>query len=194
MSTSNKPKVTVPAEMPREAAPEILAKRDQLIADLETAAKGSTGTLQQVLRKMSALISNTKPGAALDNRLFQDVKDAFQRFSQDTEAAAKRPPVLMQSVEWMQAYLSSRGFAVEGAAATTATTASAPAAAANPAAPRAAGGGKDGFESGASQRARVLGDVPPPPGAQPDAAKDQQQQLESFKTWMKNPGVGKVKG
>jgi hypothetical protein len=190
MSTSNKPKVTVPAEMPREAAPEILAKRDQLIADLETAAKASTGTLQQVLRKMSALISNTKPGAALDNRLFQDVKDAFQRFSQDTEAAAKRPPVLMQSVEWMQAYLSSRGFAVEGAAA----PASAPAAAANPAAPRAAGGGKDGFESGGSQRARVLGDVPPPPGAQPDAAKDQQQQLESFKTWMKNPGVGNVKG
>jgi ABC-type transporter Mla subunit MlaD len=189
MSTSNKPQVTVPAEMPREAAPEILAKRDQLIADLETAAKASTGTLQQVLRKMSALISNTKPGAALDNRLFQDVKDAFQRFSQDTEAAAKRPPVLMQSVEWMQAYLSSRGFAVEGAAA----TASAPAAAANPAAPRAAGG-KDGFESGGSQRARVLGDVPPPPGAQPEGAKDQQQQLESFKTWMKNPGVGNVKG
>jgi hypothetical protein len=184
MSTNN-PKVTVPAEMPPEAPPELVAKRDQMLADLETAAKATTGTQQQVMRKMAALIANTKPGAALDNQLFQDVKDAFQRYSQDPTASAKpQPAVLMQAVEWMQTYLASRGFAVQG------TPAGAPA----PAGQRGAAKASDSFESGGAQRARALtGDVPPP-AAQPGSTTDQQQQLESFKTWMKNPALGKVKG
>ncbi|PTL80499.1 hypothetical protein [Vitiosangium sp. GDMCC 1.1324] len=187
MSTSN-PKVNVPAEMPPEAPAELLAKRDKLVADLEAAAKSATGTQQQVMRKMATLLGSTKQGAPFDPQLFQDVKDAFQRYAQDPEASAKpQPAILMQSVEWMQNYLSSRGFAVQGA------PASAPAATAAPAPAR---GGKDSFESGASQKARAItGDVPPPPAGQPAPPADKQQQdLESFKTWMKNPGLGKVKG
>jgi hypothetical protein len=184
MST-NKP--NVPAEMPPAAPNEILAKRDQIIAELEKAAKDTTGTLQQVLRKMVTLLTSTKPGVPHSNQALQDVKDAFTRYSQDPEALAKpRPAILMESVEWMQAYLASRGFPVQAA---SASAAPAPAAS-KPAA--GAKGGKDSFESGGAQRARSLtGEAPPPPAGQQN---ESQEQLESMKNWMLNPGLGKVKG
>lgn len=185
MSTSNPPKVTVPAEMPPEAPPELLAKRDPLIAELENAAKSATGTLQQVLRKLAGLLKSTtaKPGAPIDVGLFEDVKMAFERYSKEPpEVIAKKPAVLNQGLEWMQTYLASRGFPVAGAA---------PAAAAP-----AAGGkraGNDSFESGASQRARALsGEAPPPPAQQGTVGS--KEQIESIKNWQMNPGLGKVKG
>lgn len=185
MTTTNKP--NVPAEMPPAAPNDILAKRDQIIADLEKAAKDTSGTLQQVLRKMVTLLTGTKPGVPHSNQALQDVKDAFTRYSQDPEALKQpRPAVLMTSVEWMQAYLASRGFPVAEA-----SSSAAPAATAAKPAAAAKGGAKDGFESGSSQHARALGgDVPVTPGQQP---KDQEQ-LESIKNWMLNPGIGKVKG
>lgn len=188
---STPPNLTVPKEMPPEAPESLVAKRDTLIAELEKAAKDSTGTLQQVLRKMVTLLNSTKPGAPYNPQSMQDVKDAFTRYSQDTEAVAKpRPPVLMESVEWMQQYLASRGFPVQGAA----PAASAPAAA-KPAAAAGKGGAKDSFESGgAKSAARSLGgDVPPPPAAQ-QQEQQPQKDLESMKNWMLNPGLGKVKG
>jgi hypothetical protein len=183
MTTTNKP--NVPAEMPPAAPNEILAKRDQIIADLEKAAKETSGTLQQVLRKMVTLLTSTKPGVPHSNQALQDVKDAFTRYSQDPEALKQpRPAVLMTSVEWMQAYLASRGFPVsEASSSAAAPTAGKPAVA-------GMGGAKDGFESGASQHARALGgDVPMAPGQQP-----KEQELDSIKNWMLNPGIGKVKG
>ncbi|WNG45662.1 hypothetical protein F0U60_17305 [Archangium minus] len=183
MSTPNN--LTVPAEMPPAAPADLVAKRDHIIAELEKAAKDASGTLQQVLRKMVTLLASTKPGAPYNPQSLQDVKDAFTRYSQDPEAVAKpRPAILMESVEWMQAYLASRGFPVAGAApAASAPAASKPASAAK--------GAKDSFESGGSQHARSLGgDVPVPPG-QPNK---EQEQLESMKSWMLNPGLGKVKG
>ncbi|MFL5351365.1 hypothetical protein [Archangium sp.] len=184
MSTSNPPKVTVPAEMPPEAPPELIAKRDPLIAELENAAKSATGSLQQVLRKLAGLLKSTtaKPGAPIDVGLFEDVKMAFERFSKEPpEVIAKKPAILNQGLEWMQTYLASRGFPVAGAA---------------PAAPSAAGGkraGNDSFESGASQRARALsGEAPPPPAQQGTVGS--KEQIESIKNWQMNPGLGKVKG
>lgn len=187
MTTSNKP--NVPAEMPPAAPNDILAKRDQIIADLEKAAKETSGTLQQVLRKMVTLLTSTKPGVPHSNQALDDVKAAFTRYSQDPEALKQpRPAVLMTSVEWMQAYLASRGFPVTGA---SSTATAAPAATASKPANAAKGGAKDGFESGSSQHARALGgDVPVAPGQQPK----EQEQLESIKNWMLNPGIGKVKG
>ena len=199
MTTPSKP--NVPAEMPPEAPADVLSKRDYLIAELEKAAKDSTGTLQQVLRKMGTMLQSTKPGAPYNPQAMQDVKDAFSRYASDKEAAAKpRPPVLLESVEWMQVYLSSRGFPVPAAssapaaAAPAAPTASAPAARPGAPAAKGKGGAKDGFESGPVSHARSIGgDAPPAPARQPD-----QQELESMKdqlkNWQMNPGLGRLKG
>ncbi len=192
MSNPN-PDPRVPAQMPPEAPPELTAKREGLIAELENQAKSATGTLQQVMRKMSALLSNTKPGASLSFQLYQDVKDAFSRHLSEaskTPALANMPAVLVESIEWMQAYLNARGFSSEEAAATPAATA-APASA--PKAPGTSAGGTDAFETGSKKHASLTGDVPPPPSAQPDV-KAEQKELESFKAWMKNPSLGKLKG
>ncbi|RYZ15990.1 MAG: hypothetical protein EOO70_05555, partial [Myxococcaceae bacterium] len=59
---------------------------------------------------------------------------------------------------------------------------------------RPTAGAQDGFESSNANRAAALGDVPPPPGAVKPDVKGEQQQLDSFKAWMKNPSLGKLKG
>ncbi|NMO21605.1 hypothetical protein HPC49_32205 [Pyxidicoccus fallax] len=189
MSNTN-PDPRVPSEMPPDAPAELVAKRDRIIPELEKQAKAATGTLQQVMRKMGALISNTKPGAALDGRLYQDVKDAFSRHLAEAEknpAIAAMPPILVESVEWMQAYLNARGFSSETSAAPAAAPAKAPAGKAP------AAGAKDAFETSTKKHAALTGDVPPPP-AQPLDVKKEQKELESFKAWMKNPSLGKLKG
>ncbi|MFP2901530.1 hypothetical protein ACLEQD_35145, partial [Corallococcus sp. 4LFB] len=58
---------------------------------------------------------------------------------------------------------------------------------------------KDAFESSsaAKKRAVLTGDVPPPPSvaaAKPPDAQEVQKDMESFKAWMKNPALGKLKG
>ncbi|NVJ03166.1 hypothetical protein HV824_34355 [Myxococcus sp. AM009] len=195
MSNPN-PDPRVPAQMPPEAPPELVAKRERLVTELENQAKSATGTLQQVMRKMSALLGNTKPGASLSFQLYQDVKDAFTRHLNEatkTPALANMPPVLVESVEWMQAYLNARGFATEEAAAAAAAPAATAAPAAAPKAPAGPGGAKDAFETSSKKHASLTGDVPPPPAAPPDV-KAEQKDLESFKAWMKNPSLGKLKG
>jgi hypothetical protein len=192
MSNPN-PDPRVPAEMPPEAPADLVAKRERIIPELEKHAKTATGTLQQVMRKMAALITNTKPGASLSFQLYQDVKDAFSRHLGEAEknpALANMPTVLVESVEWMQAYLNARGFAADTAPA--ATSAAAPAAKAPAGKAPPAAGAKDAFESGGKKHASLTGEAPPP-AATPDV-KAEQKELESFKAWMKNPSLGKLKG
>jgi hypothetical protein len=179
MSTS-KSNVSAPAEL--------LAKREHLIAELDKAAKSAHGTLQQVLLKMGVLIGGTRPGAAIDPQGCEGIKEAFLRFSEDP-AAPRTPPILMEAMEWIQAYLAASSSLMAAPAPAGVRASPSPA---TSAAPR----GKDSFESGAAPRARsVTGEVPHQPAAPPaEAPKGQQQQLESFKTWMKNPALGKLKG
>ncbi|WP_426750670.1 hypothetical protein [Myxococcus sp. Y35] len=191
MSNPN-PDPRVPAQMPPEAPPEILAKREGIITELENQAKSATGTLQQVMRKMAGLLANTRPGSSLNFQLYQDVKDAFSRHLNEaskTPALATMPPVVTEAVEWMQAYLAARGFATEDAPAAAAPVA-APAPAPAAGAPK---GAKDAFETSSKKHGALTGDVPPPPSVQPDV-KAEQKELESFKAWMKNPSLGKLKG
>ncbi|MCY1045173.1 hypothetical protein OV208_27915 [Corallococcus sp. bb12-1] len=199
MSNPN-PDPRVPAEMPPAAPEELTKKREGIISGLDAASKGATGTLQQVLRKMSELIVNTKDGAHMNMALYQDVKDAFNRHLGEAgknPALASMPPVLIEAVEWMQNYLTSRGFEPSAAAA-PAAAAAAPAQVAKPAA-GGPSGAKDAFvsDSAAKKRAAITGDVPPPPSianAPPPSTQEVQKDLESFKAWMKNPALGKLKG
>ncbi len=191
---ANEQKLNInPAVAPPDAPPEMLEKRDRLAADLEKLAKTSTGTLQQVLRKMAALMSNTKQGAQIDVQLYTDVKEAFLRYSKDT-AAGPTPQILMDSLEWMSSYLDTRGAGpAEQPAAAPAPTAAAPAPSS---APRAKGP-QDGFESSKpGSRPMSLGnpDAPPPPSAKPLDPSEVKKDIESFKNWTKNPALGKLKG
>lgn len=193
MSNPN-PDPRVPAQMPPEAPAELVAKRERLVTELENQAKSATGTLQQVMRKMSALLANTKPGASLSFQLYQDVKDAFNRHLNEatkTPALANMPPILVEAVEWMQAYLNARGFSTDEAAASAPAATAAPAPTAK--APAGPGGTKDAFETSSKKLPSLTGDVQAPPSAQPDV-KAEQKDLESFKAWMKNPSLGKLKG
>lgn len=189
--------------------PELVAKRDKLLARLEKESKAATGTAQPVLRKMHELLNNTRVGTPLNVNLYQEVKDAFVRFMKDP--VLPPPTIIMEVVEFMQERLVAVGFTgqmewPEGAPqlpqgfvgsllqGTPAAGAPAPAAAPAQRTPAAA---KDGFEgSSAPQRKMTLNPETAPAPAAPAApdAKSEQQQLESFKTWMKNPALGKVKG
>jgi len=182
--------------------PELVAKRERLLAALEKQAKAATGSTQPVLRKMHELLTNTRVGSPLNLNLYQEVKDAFVRFMKDP--VLPPPTIIMEVVEFMQERLAAVGFTgqmewpegappvpagfvgslLEGVPAPTA-----------PAAPaqRSTSGIKDGFEGSSSQRKMTLNPetAPAPLAADP---KSEQRQLESFKTWMKNPAIGKVKG
>jgi hypothetical protein len=147
-----------------------LAWRDQLIAELENASKTAKGSLQEVLSKMSTLLGSSRPGGSLDKHLFQELQEAFARFAQDP-AASRMPAVLTDCLEWIHTCFMSRS---------------------SPAAGKKSG--HDSFESGAAQRARSLTGEAPVAAAAQQQPKDPQAQLESMKTWMLNPGLGKVKG
>jgi CBS domain-containing protein len=185
--------------------PELVAKRDRLLAALEKETKAASGTVQQVMRKMHDLLSNTKVSAPLNLGLYTDVKNVFARYMKEPVTAAP-PAILMECVEFMQERLVAVGFTgqmewPEGAppmppefAKAAAEAAPAPVAPPPPAPPAARTTGvKDGFEgSGAPKRGLSLNpEATPPPSSEPKA---EQQQLDSFKTWMKNPGFGKVRG
>ncbi|SEK52207.1 hypothetical protein SAMN05444354_101780 [Stigmatella aurantiaca] len=182
--------------------PELAAERDRLLPELEKQAKAATGTAQAVLRKLHELMAHTRPGAPFDIQIYGDVKSAFERFMKDP--VLPPPAIIMQCVEFMQKRLVAFGFTGQmqlppGAppvpAGLVETQVSAPAAAPAPmAAPAPAGGGiKDGFEGSAKRSLQINPEAaPPPPANAPE--KSEQQKLESFKTWMKNPNVGNVKG
>jgi hypothetical protein len=187
--------------------PELAAQRDRLLPELERQAKTATGATQAVLRKLHELILHTRPGAPFDFQIYSDVKGAFERFMKDP--VLPPPAVIMQCVEFMQERLVAFGFTgrmelppgapppppgMVGAIASSAAVPATPSAPSAPPPPTSPRGAKDGFEgSSAPQRTMTLNPelAKPPPSAEPKA---EQQQLESFKTWMKNPHVGKVKG
>jgi hypothetical protein len=202
--------------------PELVAKRDRLLATLEKEAKTATGTAQPVLRKMYDLLANTKVGAPFSMNLYVDVKNAFVRFMKDP--VLPPPPIIMECVEFMQERLVAVGFSgqmdwPDGApplppAYTNVNLADGVPAAAKSAAPAAAPkrprGPQDGFESGPARRVPIKNPhAVPPPAAAPAApapapaasatpaaaAKSENQLLDSFKSWMRNSGSdGKLKG
>jgi hypothetical protein len=200
----------VPAFPPEPA--ELAAERDRLLPELEKQAKSATGTAQQVLRKLHELIVHTKPGAPFDIQIYGEVKAAFERFMKDP--VLPPPVIIMQCVEFMQRRLVAFGFTgkmelppgapppppglIDNSLSGSPAPATATPAAGSPAA--SGRGGKDGFEgSGKSKATAGLTlnpetAAPPPGSSEPGEGKPEQQQLESFKTWMKNPHIGKVKG
>jgi hypothetical protein len=199
---SKKPNANEEYPLPTEP-PELVAKREKLLAALEKQAKAATGTAQPVLRKMHELVANTKVGSPLNVSLYNEVKDAFVRFMRDP--VLPPPTIIMEVVEFMQERLAAVGFTgqmewPEGAPPVPAGFVGAlleGAPAGGPVTPvqRPAAGVKDGFEGSSAQRKGMTlnPETAPAPAASSDA-KSEQQQLESFKTWMKNPALGKVKG
>jgi hypothetical protein len=183
--------------------PELAAEREKLLPELEKQAKTATGAAQAVLRKLHELMVHTRPGAPFDFQIYSDVKVAFERFMKDP--VLPPPMIIMQCVEYMQKRLVAFGFTgqmqlppgapppppgIVGSISGSAPAVAAPAGGVG-AAPR---GAKDGFEGSTRPQGSVALNpetVAPPPGSE---QKSEQQQLESFKTWMKNPHVGKVKG
>ncbi|QSQ16757.1 hypothetical protein [Myxococcus landrumensis] len=200
MSTQ-KPKV---GPMPPEPA-ELVAKREKLLIELEAQSKTAQGTYLQVVRTMKMLVSSTVPGTPFDERLYGDVSSALQRFMADPIFPV--PPMLGLVVSYLSERLNTYGMTIQNAvkemnpeahaklaftppgAVAPAAPPPAPAAPARPAGP---GGAKDGFESGSSKRSLSLGPDEAP--AAPADPKKEAQQLESFKAWMKNPSLGKLKG
>jgi hypothetical protein len=188
MSTPSKP--FVPVEI-NDAPPDLLAKAGPLLAELDKATKAATGTLQQVLRIMTMLVTDTKAGS-LNQQTYQDLKNAINRYMKDVtenpSLAANRPAVLADAVDWVQAYVAARGVTPEKPAA------AAPAPTAAPAARGAGVTAKDGFESGPKARMPSLGGDPAPAPAAAQPGEKSEKDLESFKAWMKNPALGKLKG
>ncbi|MFP2908112.1 hypothetical protein ACLESD_24280 [Pyxidicoccus sp. 3LFB2] len=190
---------TEPRPLPPEP-PEVIAKREKLVTDLDAEAKKAQGTFLQVVRTMKMLVTSTAPSQPFDPKLYGDVKDALGRFMKDP--IVPPPAILGQVVEYLQYRLSTYGMTIQNAVMEMNpemgkkmqfTVGAAPAAApAAPQAPRAPAKAKDGFESaGSGSRPLALNPEAVPPPADP---KSEQQQLESFKAWMKNPNLGKLKG
>ncbi|NBD08631.1 MULTISPECIES: hypothetical protein [Corallococcus] len=190
------PKKEIPPLPPEP--PELTAKREKLLVELDEQSKSATGTFQQVLRNMRKLVASSAPTAPLDQQLYTDVKDALTRFMK--EPILPPPPILGQVVEYLQHRISTYGMTIQKAVmemnpeigaklAITPPGAAAPTAAAPAASRPGPKGSSDGFES--SSRGKM--NLNPEPAGTPDP-KAEQQQLESFKAWMKNPALGKLKG
>ncbi|OJH39333.1 hypothetical protein [Cystobacter ferrugineus] len=192
----SKSEYAVPVE-----SPELVAKRDRLLAALEKQANTAKGTAQPVIRKMYELLANTKVGAPFNMNLYVDVKNAFVRFMKDP--VLPPPPIIMECVEFMQERLVSVGFSgqmewPEGAPPVPAAFSKVnlaegiPQPAKSAPAPKRARGAQDGFES-PPRRAPVIaqldGQVP-----EPITPKTESQQLDSFKAWIQSPDLGKTKG
>lgn len=192
--------------------PELAAERERLIPEVEKQAKAATGTAQPLLRKFHELMLHTRPGSPFDMQIYQDVKDAFMRFMKDP--VLPPPAIIMQCVEYMQKRLVAFGFTgqmqlpegvkipekvmgpslLEGVQIPNAAGG-----VAAPPAPVAPGAKKaqDGFEGGGSKPSKMTLNpetAAPPKAPAAQEPKSEQQQLESFKTWMKNPSIGKLKG
>lgn len=178
-----------PAALP----PELLSKRDELITALEKTAKTAVHpSLQQVLQKMLLLMRSTKPGSpALNPDAFRQIQEAFLLFAEDP-AAPRSPEILLESMEWMDRFIRATvALLPKGVQAEMMSDVP-------PMGTKGAFGarrGKDSFESVApAARARSLTEegipqvVPPAPPDKP------RPQVEPFKAWMKNPGLGKLKG
>jgi hypothetical protein len=88
-----------PPALPIEP-PELAAKRERLLVELEKEAKVATGTAQPVLQKMHELLVSTQPGAPFDAALYEGVKTAFVNF---TKAPVFPPPaIIMECLQFLQ--------------------------------------------------------------------------------------------
>jgi len=197
MSTQNTKKERRP--LPPEP-PEVIAKRDKLLAELESQSKTAKGTFKEVVFTMKTLVSSTQPGTPFDEQLYGDVSGALNRFMKDPILPV--PPVLGMVVEYLQTRLNTYGVTVQTAVkemnpelhakmAYTPPAGGAPSATPARPAAGAAPAAKDGFEGAPSKRLSLSPEANMPP---PADAKQEQQNLESFKAWMKNPSLGKLKG
>jgi hypothetical protein len=94
------------------------------------------------------------------------------------------PAVLVESVEWMQAYLTARGFPIQE------PVAAAPVDAAPAARGLQGSASRDLFEKVSTSKATLTGEVPVAGAADPGAKAPD----GSLKNWQLNPGLGKVRG
>lgn len=197
MSTPPKTQLPLPPE-----PPELKEKRDKLLAELDVQGKTAQGTFLQVVRNMRKLVAASAPGTPLDEGMYKDVTDSLNRFMKDP--ILPPPAILGHVVEYLQYRISTYGMTIQSAVmemnpelgAKFAVTP--PAAAPAPAAPaRSAGGLKtsDGFESASRPKIALTREDSLPGAAKAaDPRAESQQQLDSFKAWMKNPTLGKLKG
>lgn len=80
--------------------PELAAERERLMAELLKQAKTATGPTQTVLRKLHEVLSQLRPGAPANPQVYTEAKVAFEQFGK--AAVGAPPPVLMQTIEFMQ--------------------------------------------------------------------------------------------
>lgn len=191
-----------PVPVPQESA-DMIARRGKILAELEKQVTSASGTVKACMLKSIQVLKSMEPAVQLDERLYQDFTGAFMRLAKE-QANTAPPEIFMTLIEYMQERITalSPQFVATAAAhdmkapAIKVPEGAAPAAAPPPAAaaPAAAKGAKDGFESSGKAKKMSLGgdEAPAAPAASRDAEK--KEELESFKTWMKNPGLGKMKG
>ncbi|HLL01358.1 MAG TPA: hypothetical protein VK539_12285 [Myxococcaceae bacterium] len=199
---STKDQKASPIAVPQEP-PELIARRGKILAELEKQSKSAQGNLKACMVKAMQVLKSMEPSMPLDEQLYSDMTEAFMRLTKEP-APPPPPEIFLTLVEYLQeriavlspqfaAVAAEHGIKVSPVAVPSAAAAPAAAPAA-PAAPTAKGA-QDGFESSAPAKKKMsLGgdDAPPPPGASSDTKK--KEELESFKAWMKNPGLGKTKG
>jgi hypothetical protein len=193
--------------VPKEP-PEMIARRAKILGELDKQSKGASGNVKACMLKSIQVLKSMEPSAPLDEKLYQDFTEAFMRLAKDP-AALPPPEIFLSCIEYMQeriAVLSPAFTSVAAENEMKAPAIKAPDAAAAPAAPTAstataapAKASKDGFEStGSAKKKMSLGEeAAPPPAPTATAATPEgkkQEELESFKTWMKNPALGKMKG
>lgn len=149
---------------PNPEPPALAAEREKLMAELQKQAKTATGPTQTVLKKLYEVLAQTRPGAPANPQVFTEAKAAFEQFSK--APVASPPPVIMQTLEFMQ----KRSAVV--APAPAAAPKSAPPPAASPAGPRAPipGGTFSAASAGgpaprASSAGGSFASGPPPRGA-----------------------------
>ncbi|RKH60377.1 hypothetical protein [Corallococcus aberystwythensis] len=193
------PKKDIPPLPPEP--PELKEKRDKLLAELDVQGKTAQGTFLQVVRNMRRLVASSAPNSPLDEQMYKDVTEALNRFMKDP--ILPPPAILGSVVEYLQHRLTTYGVTIQNAVMEMNPEAGAKLAMSPlPEVPasvsqsrvqsRPSGKASDGFESSSGSRKMALNpEAVPPPPAEPKA---QQQQLDSFKAWMKNPSLGKLKG
>jgi hypothetical protein len=79
---------------------ELGAERERLLPELDKASKSTSGNTQVVLRKLYEVLVHMRPGVPTDFQLYADAKVAIERFAKDPVLPV--PPVLMQTIEFMQ--------------------------------------------------------------------------------------------
>lgn len=165
--------------------PELVQKRERLIEELDKQIKTSSGTLQQLLRKLHLVLKNLNPQVPYDPSLTADFEGLLTRYAKDPSAPKPPPEIANEVMAYMAEHLAAVGLADEAP--------SAPAAAKAPAAPAGkAPLKKDGFEGSAQQKVALNAEqVAPAPAAKPEPGKPA---MESFQVWTRNPSFGKTRG